>query len=291
MEQQLATTSANATAIYQRMSDPLDAITKMGQMFASSGMFGCSKVEQGQVLALACLVQGKDPFELMQNYYIINGSLSMKSVAVLANFMKAGGKVKWYSALNDGNQAEADFEIGDNKLDHAVYTIGNAETEGLLAGPNKNNWKVRPSDMLRARLITKAVRMIAPGIIMGMQEETDAGPASAPAPLLAEASDQMREIKSGGAGPRLEAAVTGEPVVEQTLEQLIAEDHQILLPEAVEFCIHRRMLQEGQTLSDLTPAARRKIVKNLPDFIVKVREFLVEKATAANGAEQDGAQG
>jgi hypothetical protein len=146
--------------------------------------------------------------------------------------------------------------------------------------------------MLRARLITKAVRMIAPGIIMGMQEETDAGPASAPAPLLAEASDQMREIKgaSGGAGPRLEGAVTGEPVAEQTLEQLIAEDHQILLPEAVEFCIHRRMLQEGQTLSDLTPAARRKIVKNLPDFIVKVREFLVEKATAANGAEQDGAQ-
>jgi hypothetical protein len=83
------------------MSDPLDAITKMGQMFASSGMFGCTKLEQGQVLALACLVQGKDPFELMQNYYIINGSLSMKSVAVLANFMKSGGKVKWYSALNN----------------------------------------------------------------------------------------------------------------------------------------------------------------------------------------------
>jgi hypothetical protein len=43
------------------MSDPMLAIKEMGQMFAASGMFGCTKVEQGQVLALACLIEGKSP--------------------------------------------------------------------------------------------------------------------------------------------------------------------------------------------------------------------------------------
>ena len=61
-ENQLVTTEqSNATSIYSRMSDPMLAIKEMGQMFAASGMFGCTKVEQGQVLALACLIEGKSP--------------------------------------------------------------------------------------------------------------------------------------------------------------------------------------------------------------------------------------
>jgi hypothetical protein len=279
-QNQLATVNptANAVAIYQRMSDPLDAITKMGQMFASSGMFGCTKLEQGQVLALACLVQGKDPFELMQNYYIINGSLSMKSVAVLANFMKSGGKVKWYSALNNSEQAEADFEIGNNKLAAAVYTIEDAKREGLITGPNKHNWAVRPADMLRARLITKAVRMIAPGIIMGMQEETDAGFTPTPAPLIE--PDRSPD-------KRQEATATVEPVIEQTktLEDLIAEDGSISLQEAVDFCVSKKILEEGQTLADLTTSYARKVSKNFEGFVVKVREFIAEKASASDGTK------
>lgn len=269
---ELATTTPNnpqAIAIYQRMNDPLDAITKMGQMFASSGMFGCTKLEQGQVLALACLVQGKDPFELMQNYYIINGSLSMKSVAVLANFMRAGGRVKWYSALNDVVQAEADFEIGENKLDHAIYTIENAETEGLIAGPNKNNWKVRPADMLRARLITKAVRMIAPGIIMGMQEETDANNSPVPdRPLL------RKELE-----PELEPPQAELP---QTLEEAILNDGSISVKEAVDWLVNQKILEEGQGLTDLTPSYTRKVMKNFGRFAIKVREFVVAKETPAD---------
>lgn len=284
-QNQLATTpTANATAIYQRMNDPMDAITKMGQMFASSGMFGCTKVEQGQVLALACLVQGKDPFELMQNYYIINGSLSMKSVAVLANFMRAGGKVKWHSALNDVGQAQADFAIGDNALVGAVYTIEDAEREGLIAGPNKNNWKVRPADMLRARLITKAVRMIAPGIIMGMNEETDAGAPTPAAATLLEAETEARRIADRN-------SAMGSSVAEQTLEQLIAEEGTITVAEANDFCVHRKLIAEGESLDDLTPAGRRKIMKNFPDFVIKVREFIAERATAADGAKKDGGEG
>lgn len=253
------TNNPQAIAIYQRMSDPLDAITKMGQMFAQSGMFGCSKVEQGQVLALACLVQGKDPFELMQNYHIINGSLSMKSVAVLANFMKAGGQVKWYSDLNSVDKAEADFEIGDNKLDHAVYTIEDADREGLVAGPNKHNWKVRPADMLRARLITKAVRMIAPGIIMGMQEETDAGvPQATPLPER----------------PPIKATIEEEPTQEATLEEILALNA-IQEQDAINLLVDElKFLEPGQSLADLTPTQRKRLTKKSAEFIKKIVDYM-----------------
>lgn len=260
MEQQLATT-VNATAIYQRMNDPMDAVIKMGKMFASSGMFGCQKEEQGQVLALACMVQGKDPFELMQNYYIINGSLSMKSVAVLANFMKAGGKVKWHSALNDVEQAIADFEIGDNRLEKAIYNIEDAQREGLIAGPNKHNWTVRPAEMLRARLITKAVRMIAPGIIMGAAEETDATPPMAtPAPLLEKTTK----------------TATIEAVPDLTLEEMLTADG-ITEEQAIAFLKTRKLLEDGGTLKDLTKAHRGRVTKNYEDFKLRVREYTKEQ--------------
>jgi hypothetical protein len=222
-------------------------------------MFGCSKLEQGQVLALACLVQGKDPFELMQNYYIINGSLSMKSVAVLANFMKAGGKIKWHSQLNNNKEASANFSIGDNTLEFASYTIEDAETEGLIAGPNKHNWKVRPADMLRARLITKAVRMIAPGIIMGMPAETDAnGPVPGP------------RFKVAVEAPAHDQPEPSEPV--QALDFLDAlESEGVTVQEAIDLCVSLKFLDEGETLADLTPTVRKRITKKLPEFITKIK--------------------
>jgi cytochrome c556 len=262
MDQQLAITN-NATAIYQRMSDPMEAVVKMGKMFAASGMFGCAKEEQGQVLALACMVQGKDPFELMQNYYIINGSLSMKSVAVLANFMKAGGKVKWHSALNDTEQAMADFEIGDNQLEQAAYTIEDAKRENLVTGPNKANWTQRPADMLRARLITKAVRMLAPGIIMGMSEETDAPqPGAAPAaPLLATA--------------------TSEPTPEQPMSlSEVLEQNDVSVADAEAFLRASEMLAPEKGITDLTPTAQKRIMKNIDSFKEKVRVHLAAVATS-----------
>jgi hypothetical protein len=130
----VTTTENNATEIYRRMPDPMQAIEKMGQMFAASGMFGCTKVEQGQVLALACLIEGKSPFELMRNYHIIGGSLAMRSVGMLAEFIKRSGKVTWHSALNDGTTADATFEFNGQTLQRAAYTIKDAEKEGLVNG-------------------------------------------------------------------------------------------------------------------------------------------------------------
>lgn len=257
MENALAIQENNATQIYQRMQDPLSAIKEMGQMFAASGMFGCTKVEQGQVLALACLIEGKSPFELMRNYHIISGSLSMRASAILAEFMKKGGKCTWHSALNNCEEAKATFSIGENKLEEAAYSIADANREGLVTGPNKHNWTTRPADMLRARLVTKAVRMIAPGIVMGVMDDTDT-PTPTPAPLLGAGGTSQPEP---------------EPKMEASLESRFYTDgfeHN----KVVEFLISLGILQPGQKLSNLSKPNRNRIEKRYADFKAKLEEFI-----------------
>lgn len=263
-QNQLATTTENnAVAIYQRMPDPMAAIKEMGTMFAASGMFGCTKVEQGQVLALACLIEGKSPFELMRTFHIISGTLSMRSSAVLAQFQQRGGRCTWLSALNDEKQAMATFTYNGEALEKATYTIEDAKREGLLGGSNPN-WKTRPPDMLRARLITKAIRMLAPGIVVGLIDETDIPPA---APATALLSSKGVETPAEVAKTELE-----KPEPEISLENFIAHaDLNVADVEA--FCIDRRLLSEGQTLKDLSASNRKKIVKNFSDFVLRMQEF------------------
>lgn len=252
------TTETNALAIYQKLNEPMAAIKEMGQMFASSGMFGCSKLEQGQVLALACLIEGKSPFELMRNYHIIGGTLSMKSVAVLAEFLKRGGQCKWLSTLNNVDEAKADFAMGENSLVGATYTIEDAKREGLIAGPNKHNWSARPADMLRARLITKAVRMIAPGIIMGLTDDAEALVTREPTAALL---------------PAKTVTATVEPIkTEPTLEDALLT-YGVSKDAAVEFLVTREQLKEGETLKDLTKASRGRIMKHLDEFVDRVKEY------------------
>lgn len=266
---QLATMESNATAIYQRMSDPMVAIKEMGQMFAASGMFGCTKVEQGQVLALACLIEGKSPFELMRNYHIIGGNLSMRASAILAQFQAKGGKCTWYSALNDVEEARATFSINGTELIEATYTIEDAKREKLVGGTNPN-WTTRPADMLRARLITKAVRMIAPGIVMGIMDETET--AAAPAPLLGANNPP-------GNGPV--EGLAGEATVQPDDFETMLANGGLSVEETIDFCIYRKMLAEGETLENLSKVNRNKIRKNFTEFAQRI----IERRKEGDGAQ------
>jgi hypothetical protein len=212
----------------------------------------------------------------MRNYHIIGGNLSIRSSAALAQFQQKGGRCTWISALNDGDQAKATFSINGNDLPEAAYTIEDAKREGLLGGSNPN-WKTRPADMLRARLITKAIRMIAPGIIVGLIDETDIPPAPASvAPLLPSKEPVAEGPVVGAAG---EAKVGGlEEGME--LENFIAHAD-LNLKEVEAFCVKRGILTEGQTIADLSKSNRKKIVKNFSDFVLRLEEF---KKGGSNGS-------
>lgn len=162
----------NALALYNRMDSPVAAMEAMGEVFYKSGMFAIDRPEQGRVLALACLSEGMSPFQLLRTYHIIQGRLTKRSDKMLAEFKAMGGKCRWIGDINDTSKQRAQFVLNENDLE-AEYNIEDAKREGLTG---KDVWKKSAPDMMRARLISKVMRMIAPEIVAGIYapEETPA---------------------------------------------------------------------------------------------------------------------
>ena len=160
----------NEITVYEKMNDPIHSIQILGEAIAKSGMFGCEKVEQGTILALQCIAEKKAPLEMAKNYHLIGGKLSMRSDAMLAEYRKRGGKVKWTSF--DDKKAAGTWTYDGNEIDLS-YTIEEAKNLGLIK--EKSVWTKDPAAMLRARLISKAIRMLAPEVVVGVYtpEETE----------------------------------------------------------------------------------------------------------------------
>jgi hypothetical protein len=251
--------------IYDRVTNPMEAVEMMGRMFSKSGMFGCSKEEQGQVLALACLTERKSPFEIMKTYHIIGGKLEMKASAMLAKFIERGGKVKWNSKLTDRTQAAATFRTRDGDVYDEAYTIQDAEEDGLANGKNVQ-WKNSRADMLRARLISKVIRMIDPAINSGvydaMEMNSDEMMAATPRTLLGSSTAKFNfnEPKA--------AEVAPDPLQRAAID-LICEPN---ADKVNAFLRMRGMITETQTYADASDEVKQKIVEAGEDFISQVLE-------------------
>jgi hypothetical protein len=76
-------------AMYDRITDPMQAIKTLGAAIFKSGIFGVDKPEIGEVLAMQCLAERKSPLELARTYHFIEGKLAIKSDALLAKFQMA----------------------------------------------------------------------------------------------------------------------------------------------------------------------------------------------------------
>lgn len=161
-----------AMALYSRIGDPMTAIKNLGDAFHQSAMFGCQNESQGRVLALACFVKGRDPFELLQEYHLIQGKLSMRADAMLAKFRERGGRCIWTNIGDDGKEASATFEFDGQKMPLS-FSLEEARQAQLIK--KDSNWDKWPGPMLRARLISKAIRILAPEIVAGCYTPEEIG--------------------------------------------------------------------------------------------------------------------
>lgn len=182
--------STNALSVYQRIPDTTAAVKQLGQAIAASQLFGCSNTAQGEVLALECLATGEPPLTLAKKNHIIDGKLSMKADAMLAEFNARGGK----HTIIERSPARAavKFEIDKHVYDWCltweeaqaepfVYKGKEGDTIALLAANKKPVLKTKYStprsrmQMLWARLISDSVRAIMPGVNFGQYtpEEID----------------------------------------------------------------------------------------------------------------------
>jgi hypothetical protein len=171
-------TELAAAGVYDRISDPMQAIKTLGLAIFKSGIFGLDKPEQGEILAMQCMVEKKSPLELARTYHFIQGQLAIRSDALLAKFQQAGGTVAWTERTDE--KVKATFRKGTSSADIVADMkeyVGNGTALGK-DGKLKDNWKKWPRRMLTARAISEGVRLIAPECCFGtyVVEELDATP-------------------------------------------------------------------------------------------------------------------
>lgn len=239
-------------------------IEQLGNWFARSGLFGCEKAEQGMVLAMACLTEKKSPVQLLKEYHIIQGKLCKTSASMLSDYKRAGGKCQWISGLTDGEKATARFTFKENDIE-ATYTLKDAEREGLTQ--KGGSWKRNTADMLRARLVSKTLRMIAPEVEGGAIYEpseieaihisptanTTTTTTIAPANLLVTASPDVVEVEETPLQKFL-ALVTGKE------------------KEAKKWLVGKKILEKGQILSDVPESFIHRALAKPEAFISRISE-------------------
>ena len=229
--------TSRANEIYAKIENPMTAITDLGKLFHQSQIMGVSTPGDGAVLALTCMCEGITPLEFAKTYHIIKGRPSMKADAMSARFRQSGGKVRWINLGDDGKEAKAEFSYDGQTLEIA-YTIEDAKKvmgkddkgKDRIDQPD-SNWSKDRGAMLRARLITKAIRIIAPELIAGVytpDELEDSGAVSTPAPakdraarkkeLEEQAATTITVVEDAKTTNAVVQTVTDEPIIDAVIE-------------------------------------------------------------------------
>jgi hypothetical protein len=173
--------SANALAVYQRVNDPVQAVESFGRAIAAgSGL----TLDQGKLFALECLATGEAPFFKMQQYHVIEGRLSMRSDAMLAEFNKAGGKHRIIKRTPDeaviemsydGNISQFSFTWAEAVGEPMVYQGKEKENVEKITSGATSQLKLKPKyatprarmQMLWARVVSDAIRAVMPSVNYG----------------------------------------------------------------------------------------------------------------------------
>ena len=252
-----ALTSASPD-FYDRIESPMDAVKTMGDWISHSGMFGCVKPEQGYVLALECIASRMTPLSWKRENHLINGNITMKSESMLSGLMNAGWDIDWVQF--DIQAAIADFAKGAKKV-RVSFSADDAKQAGLIPAKPGSGWAKFPAEMLRARLISKATRMLDPRITQGRYTPEEVADFSAtPSPASAQAAPTRQTVN-----------VTPEPAFSlvEKLEQIL-EPHSDI---ANAFLLSKNLIKEGQNFRDVSTKVANMILADSDSFLIKAKAF------------------
>lgn len=167
----VANSQGGAAAIYQKISDPINAVQELGKFYHQSGMLGVKTPGAGAVLALHCMCERITPIEFKRKYHIMHdGNISMRADAMLAELRNLGGKYKIINRTPEKAEIELSFE--DNTATFAM-TIEDAKQERYYYAKDgktpKDNWSTPRGamQMLWARVVSDGVNTICPEVKLG----------------------------------------------------------------------------------------------------------------------------
>lgn len=156
----------------------MSELASAGELIARSGLCGVKDAASGFIVALTCHQEGIPVLDFPKKYHIIQGRLSMRSDAMLAEFRIRGGRYKIVEA--SVNKAEL-LVTWEGTTSTFSYTMEDGRRTGDAMEGNKlkYNWEHRPESMLWARCVSRMVRMLCPEVVAGVytpEEIMDIGP-------------------------------------------------------------------------------------------------------------------
>lgn len=298
--------------LYDKVQNPIEAIDRIGEYFAKSGMFGCDRLEQGKVLAMVCLAERRSPVEITRTYHILDGKLQKKALAALAEFRAHGGRHVWKrtgdepAAKSEDRKAVGYFKDKDGNEITYEYSLADAEQEKLIRPGSR--WEKRPGNMLRARVISNALGMLMPELYAGDDLDTPSStdvpimnlgktapeptsepePQASPKPEVKQAkveevktvTHQVSEApaKEPDRGP---APDTADDVSMGNLPDDLVTKLQAALdgcaPKAHAFFLQEGWLQKGQDWSFLTETRAKRILNQTQSFRRRIGAEVVEQ--------------
>lgn len=114
---------------------------------------------------------GLSPIQSLQSIVLISRKPYISTEVILGLALRAGHQVQWLESTD--KRATVRITRGDGRgTAEVTYTMGQAQAAGLT---NKDNWRRMPAEMLRARAVRAALKMVAPDIALGL-EAAEAGP-------------------------------------------------------------------------------------------------------------------
>ena len=157
---------------------PVSDMTVMADSIVKSGFYGFKSKEQVMAVMLVAQAENKHPATVVQEYDIIQGRPALKSQAILARFQLSGGSVQWDELTP--KRVVGTFKHPQGGSLTVEWTIEMAKQAGLYR--EGSGWTKYPEDMLRARVISRAVRSIYPACILGHYATEEVMDFDSPAP-------------------------------------------------------------------------------------------------------------
>lgn len=258
-ETALATRGNGAALVpWQEMNEMADAMAK-SKMFA-----GWDSKEKILTLMLICRDEGRNPASAVMRYENVQGRIAKKSTAMLEDFISYGGTVQWKEITD--RKAAATFVTPEGQKLDAEYSWEDVVRAG---NQNKDNYKKYPKDMMRARLVSQALRSIYPkacGLFYAPEEVADFVPLDtktpAPAQLFAPPPIDIPVI------PPIPPQENVVPTVEKDIDSKLAELPQDKL---LAFLIETKWIpSDAKDISGLTETRKKQIAQKFESFAAKV---------------------
>lgn len=270
-----------------RAVQTLADIQTTAKVMAESGLFPAwNTPAKMMTLMLLCQSEGSDPVRAVNRYDNIQGRVCKRPQAMLEDFLNAGGKVKW-ETLSDKEATAVFTPPGGDPFRHS-YTWEEAMRAGNVT---KENYRKYPMEMLRSRLIGRALRTIWPAATNTMYtpEEIIGGGVPLESLSLAEPAPAASMFQSAPASsvvdePAAEAQAVPGPAVGNTGEHAVFQPLRDMGGgKAQAYLRSIGWLKDGDELEALSDRQCNMIYKKLASFEQKVAAYAATEAAQAEG--------